>query len=445
MSQTDISPAGTFNGDITTTNICENIQAEGLSYSYWRKRIFFSILVGYAVFYLVRQNFTMAIPYLQSELGYSKAEIGMIVSTGAIIYGVGKAFAGLFGDSSNARYFMSAGLLGTSIVSFLLGFSTTWTTLLILYTTSMCFQSMGAPSCARLLTYWFSPKEIGTKWAMWNSSQQIGAATIVAVSPFIMTEFGWRYVFFVPGIFCALCALILLNRLRDTPESLGLPSIEAHHGLVEIHEVDNAKLTKKEIFQQVIGNKLIWYVCSANFFVYIVRLFVLTWAPTFLSEFKDSSLQVAGLQTAMFDIAGIFGGIVAGYLSDKVFEGRRGRVSFFCMLGLTLSVLFLWQSPIDQKWLHFLGMMLIGLLVTGPQILAGVAAVDFASKKAAGAANGLAGTFGYLGAAVSGVGVGLVVDNYGWDTAFAAVAICALLSAFFFSLTWNHRAKVLDK
>jgi sugar phosphate permease len=115
------------------------------------------------------------------------------------------------------------------------------------------------------------------------------------------------------------------------------------------------------------------------------------------------------------------------------------------MVALAVSIVFLWQSPIDQKWQHFLGMMLIGFLVTGPQILVGVAASDFASKKAAGAASGLTGTVGYLSTTVAGVGVGVIVDKSGWDAAFASIAVCALLSAFFFSLTWNHRAKVLDK
>ena len=86
----------------------------------------------------------------------------------------------------------------------------------------------------------------------------------------------------------------------------------------------------------------------------------------------------------------------------------------------------------------------IGFLVSGPQILVGVAATDFASKKAAGAASGLTGTFGYLGTAVTGVGIGAIVDYSGWDYAFLLVAVSGVLSAFFFCLTWNHRSKVLD-
>lgn len=433
------------NSDEIPGSTLNRVASGGRTYSYWRRRIMLSIIGGYAAFYLLRTNFTMAIPLLERDLGYSKADIGIIISTGAILYGLGKGIAGLLGDRSNARYFMSIGLLGSAIVSFCLGLSTSWMMLFLLYTINMCFQSMGWPPCARLLTHWFSPKEIGTKWALWNTSQQIGGALVLIISPYVMSSFGWQYVFYVPAVFCVGFAFLLFERLRDSPESLGLPPIEAHHGLMEAHEIDDSRLSTKEIFHQVTKNKLVWYVCGANFFVYIVRMFMFNWAPTFLSEFKGSSLKLAGWQAAMFDITGMFGGIVAGYLSDKVFAGRRGRVGFLYMIVLAFSIVFLWYSPVTQKWQHFLSMMLIGFLVTGPQILVGVAASDFASKKAAGAASGLTGTVGYLGAAVSGYGVGLIVDKYNWDAAFAAVTVCSLISALLFALTWNHRSKVLDK
>ena len=110
---------------------------------------------------------------------------------------------------------------------------------------------------------------------------------------------------------------------------------------------------------------------------------------------------------------------------------------------LFLCVLILWQSPADATWLHFLGMALIGFLVTGPQIVVGVAATDFASKKAAGAASGLTGTVGYIGTAFTGYGMGYIVDHYGWDLAFYFISISALLSALCFCLTWKHRSKIL--
>ena len=418
-----------------------------LAYQYWRIRIMYSMMTGYAGFYLLRQNFTMAIPSMQSELGYSKIQIGLIITLAAIVYGLGKGLSGLLSDRSNARYFMTFGLLMSAVMNFFMGMSSSLTVLTVLWTLNSVFQSMGWPPCARLLTHWFSPKEIATKWALWNTSQQIGGGIVLISAPFLIEHFGWRYVFYAPSIFCILLAIFLFNRLRDTPESLGLPSIESHHGLVDdADSEEDERLSMRQImFDKVMKNKLVWYVCFANFFLYIVRMAVFNWAPTFLREFKGSSLHVAGWQAAAFDLTGMFGGIVAGYLSDKVFRGHRGQVGAIFMILSCLCVVLLWKSPVESVWLHFVGMMAIGFLVSGPQILVGVAATDFASKKAAGAASGLTGTFGYLGTAITGVGIGFIVDYSGWDYAFLLVAVSALLSAFFFALTWNHRAKVLEE
>jgi sugar phosphate permease len=91
-----------------------------------------------------------------------------------------------------------------------------------------------------------------------------------------------------------------------------------------------------------------------------------------------------------------------------------------------------------------LTMMVLGFLVYGPQVLAGVASADIASKKADGMAHGLTGTFAYLGTALSGIGVGWIVDQYGWNGGFMFFITAAFLSTFFFSLTWGYRAKVLE-
>lgn len=415
----------------------------GRSYRYWRLRIMYSMMVGYAGFYLVRQNFTMAVPFFQSELGYTKTQIGAVISVAAILYGLGKGLSGILSDRSNARYYMSIGLFLSSIVSFFIGFSDSLTMIMILWTLNSVFQSAGWPPCARLLTHWFSAKEIGTKWAMWNMSQQIGGAAVLVLSGYLIEHFGWRYVFFIPALLSIGVSLFLINRLRDTPESLGLPSIEEHHGL-DASSVSKENLSTREIINTVFKNKLVWYVCVANFFVYVVRMSIFNWGPTFLQEFKGSSIQTSGWQTAGYDIAGMFGGLIAGQLSDRYFKGHRGRVGAIFMLLLGACCIFLWKSPMGATSLHFAGMMMIGFFVTGPQILVGVAASDFASKKAAGAASGFTGTVGYLGTAFAGVGIGALVEYSGWDAAFIAIVISSVISAFFFALIWNHRSKTLD-
>jgi len=428
------------NQDIKQTN------EQPCSYSYWQLRIMCSIMLGYACFYLLRQNFTVAMPFIETELGYSKIQIGSIISTAAVIYGLGKGISGMISDRCNARYFMTFGLFMSAIMNLCAGFSSGLTMLMFCWSMNSVFQSMGWPPCARLLTHWFSPKEIATKWALWNTSQQIGGFVVLIAAPFLIKFLGWRSVFYAPGVMCLFLSIFLFSRLRDTPESLGLPSVEKFNNLPNQKHVDadSEMPFKTLLWEKIFKNKLVWYVCFANFFLYIVRMSIFYWAPTFLREFKNGSLYMASWQSALFDLAGMFGGIVAGYLSDKVFNSHRGPVGTIFMVAAACCVVFLWKSPSDAAFLHFIGMALVGFLISGPQILVGVAATDFSSKRAAGAASGMTGVFGYIGTAITGVGVGTLVEYSGWDSVFLMITISAIMGAFFFALTWNHRAKVLD-
>jgi phosphoglycerate transporter family protein len=438
--------------------VCEDIvidQVEPLSksqslekgtYKYWQIRILYSMAFGYATFYLVRQNFSMAIPAISADLGYSKTQLGLIITIWSIIYGVGKFLNGYFSDRSNARYFMSLGLLGSALTSLVMGWGTSLYFFGAIWAFNAWFQSMGWPPVSRLLTHWFGPQELGTKWGITNLSHQIGGAIIAVLAGYLIQHYGWQSAFLIPSIIALGIALLLFNRLRDTPESLGLPSIEKHLNLVKgQEEINEENLPTNEILKRIFCNKLLWYVCLGNMFLYVVRMGVFNWAPTFLKELKGASLASSGWQVAAFEIAGMVGGVCAGWISDKIFSGRRGPVSFLYMLALIFCLVYFWFVPAGYDGLNAIAMTAVGFLVYGPQVLVGVAAADFASKKAVGMAVGLTGTFGYLGSALSGVCVGWIADQYGWDGGFIFFIVSAIMGASCFILTWRHRAKVLER
>lgn len=415
-------------------------------YSYWQLRILYSMAFGYAAFYLVRQNFSMAIPAISADLGYSKTQLGFVITIWSIIYGVGKFLNGYFSDRSNARYFMSLGLLGGALTSLVMGWGSGIAFFSVIWAFNAWFQSMGWPPVSRLLTHWFSPTELGTKWGITNLSHQIGGAIIAILAGYLIEEYGWRSAFFVPSLIALVMVVLLFNRLRDTPESLGLPSIEKYSGLVNEKKASTAdsNMNIRELFATIAYNKGLWLVCFGNMFLYVVRMGVFNWAPTFLKELKGASLTSSGWQVASFEVAGMLGGIAAGWISDKLFEGRRGPVSFLYMICMVASLFYFWFVPAGYDLLNTLAMTAVGFLVYGPQVLVGVAAADFASKKAVGMAVGLTGTFGYIGSAISGVCIGWIADNYGWDGGFIFFIISAMLACLCFALTWNNKAKVLE-
>ncbi len=421
-------------------------KAEVSLYAYWRFRILFATMFGYATFYLIRLNYSAVIPTLQLEFGHSYYELGMTTSIFCAVYAFGKLINGYICDRSNPRYIMTIGLVGSAIVNLFMGYGESLTFLYVCWAINGWFQSMGWPPVARLLTHWFSSPELATKWAIWNCSQPIGGAITFLASTYLISYFGWQSAFFFPAILSLGVSVLLFNRLRDIPQSLGLPPVEVYKNLVhkdDANEEDH--MGTKEILLRVFTNKIVWFVSLANLFLYVVRLGAFTWAPTFMQKMKGSSLIESGYQTAGFEIAGLCGGLLAGWLSDVVFKGRRGPVSCIYMAVLTLALFCFWKAPGGYMWLDTILLFGVGFLIYGPQVLVGVAAAEFASKKAAGTATGLTGAFGYAGGIFGAAGIGKIADIWGWSGGFMFFIASALLGLFFFALTWTQRAKVLEK
>jgi OPA family glycerol-3-phosphate transporter-like MFS transporter len=239
----------------------------------------------------------------------------------------------------------------------------------------------------------------------------------------------------------------LFNRLRDTPKEVGLPPVEEYKGDV-IHVADHydERITFKEVITTVLANKLVWYMAIANMCLYIPRIGLFFWAPFFLKEYKGVTLVIAGMQLVSLEVASVLGGIAAGWVSDKIFNGRRGPVGTFCLIGSAIFLYTLLKIPTGYPFLDTLILMIIGFLLNGSQVLNGVATADFASKRAVGVATGITGIVAYAGAAIaSGAIFGKVVEMYGWEGGFTVFILTSVIGAFFFALTWNNRAKVLDE
>jgi len=432
-----------FRSVIILKNTKKVVSNEGFcreSYRRWRNKILVSVIIGYAMFYLVRQNFTMAMPFMLEEQGYKLTDLGYVVGAFSFIYGIGKLINGYLSDRSNARYFMPIGLAISAILSLIMGFGPSLFFIGLFYAANGWFQSMGWPPVARMITHWFSSKELGTKWALGASSHQIGGAVVAIFASWLISTYSWEYAFFIPGIIALFGSFILVKHLRDRPEDVGLPSVEVYKGEKNFVE-DDSRITFKELIVRVFQNKLLWYVSFANCFLYVVRAGIFNWAPMFLRQAKGSNAMAAGYQVGAYEIAGLAGGLAAGWISDNMFKGRRGPVGTYFMLGLSLPMIYLWIAPFDSQLLDTVALAIAGFLVYGPQVLVGVASADFASKRAVGVANGFAGTFAYIGVGISSVVIARIVSDWGWDAGFIFFVICSLIGAFFFSLTWNHSAR----
>ena len=398
-------------------------------YRHWQRRILFSTIVGYAMFYFVRKNLSIAMPGLGKELGISKADLGLFLTLHGLLYGLSKFANGVLGDRSNARTFMAAGLLLSAIVNVFFGFSSAVFTLGGLWMLNGWVQGMGFPPCARLMTHWFSPKELATHFSIWNTSHSIGAGLVVVLCGYL-AAYNWRLCFFVPAGLAILTSLFLLGSLPDTPPSLGLPEVEG------TEQAANAEGFSSALLKQVFGNPYIWLLALGSFCVYIVRYAVLDWGPTFLTEMKHIKLTHSGWMVAGFEVSGVAGMLICGWLTDRVFGGRGARLCVISMALAGVSVLLFWKLASQSLWLNLLLLCLAGFFIYGPQALVGIVVANLATKRLAATAIGFTSLFSYASTLVSGWGLGVLVDHYGWTTALAGLTAVAALGTLLFALVW---------
>jgi OPA family glycerol-3-phosphate transporter-like MFS transporter len=423
----------------------ERLPAEQITPAYRRLRwqILESTFIGYATFYFVRNNLPVVSKEMGQALGYDKSQIGDILAMTAIAYGLGKFLMGALSDRSNPRYFMAAGLVLTAACNFAFGASGSYGIHLTLWTLNGFFQGMGWGPCGRSLGHWFSVRERGTTFAVWNIAHNVGGGLVGMIAAYSAMQFGWRYAFYVPAVLALVCAAYILVRLRDTPQSEGLPPVEEFkNDYPTTHSGDHERElgTRELLVKNVLTNRVIWLFAAANFFVYIVRYSLLDWGPTYLKEVKLADLGQGGMSTLVFEFAGIASTLLIGWYSDRV-GGRRGMVSLLCMIPIFGAFSGIILTPPGHLWIDMMLFGVIGFFVYPPVMLLGVAGLDFTSKKAVGTAAGFIGLFGYLGRTVQGKGLGWLAQYHGWDAALYAMLGATVVSIVLLAFTWNLRPR----
>jgi sugar phosphate permease len=409
------------------------------SYAYHRPRILFWSTAGYATFYFVRKNLPVAMPLMMDQLGLSKTAMGIVITVHGVTYGVSKFLNGIIADRANARFFMALALIAAAIINVCFGMSTTIFFFGLFWILNGWFQGMGYPPCARLLSHWFSPKELATKMSYWNASHAFGGGGILILCGWLVVHYGWQSCFYVPAVIALAVAGLLLANLRDTPESVGLPPV-AGTRLTKVDEVESTVEFKQFLWDRVFSNKYIWLVSIANFFVYTIRFAAYDWGPTLLKETKGIEIEHAAWMIAGFEFAGLAGMLVTGYLTDRVFRGRAVPLCLICMLLCGLSIFLFWQLPPHHMIINETLLCLIGFFVYGPQALVAVVVVNLATKRAAATAVGLTSIFGYASTVLSGYGLGWLVQHHGWPPAFAALIGIAAVGAMFFAAALPAKA-----
>ena len=437
----------------------DQLPEEQIADSYKRRRwqVFAGIFMGYAAYYLVRKNFSLAMPYLLT-LGFDKSELGLAFSFNATAYGFSKFIMGGISDRSDARKYMALGLALASLAIMLAGTAFGMSNIVWMALFQFLIGwlgGMGWPAGARIITHWFSAKERAMKVSLWNTSHNVGGGLLgvitgwgvtFALSMGLSTGLSHQLgIFWLPAAIAILVSLTVFLLLRDTPQSCGLPSIETYKNNYPPNyskKSETVLKTREIFFKYVFRNKILWIVAIANAFVYFVRYGVLDWSPTYLMEVKHYSIKEMGFAYSLYEWAAIPGTILCGYLSDTIFKRKRA-ITTICYMALVAAMLVVYWTNADSKLIDSIALVGIGFLIYGPVMLIEVQALDITPKNAAGAAAGLAGFFGYVfGTSIlANIVMGRVVQSFGWNSGFKMLIAACFITILLMAITYWHEKR----
>lgn len=439
------------------------VPAEKVQETYGRYRIqaLLSVFLGYLAYYIVRNNFTLSTPYLKEHLDLSATQIGLLSSCMLIAYGISKGIMSSLADKASPKVFMACGLILCAIVNVGLGFSTGFWIFAALVVFNGLFQGMGVGPSFITIANWFPRKERGRVGAFWNISHNVGGgivAPIVGAAFAILGSEHWQSAsYIVPAGVAVLFAFIVLMLGKGSPRQEGLPALEQM--MPEEKVVLNARhavqapenMSAFQIFcTYVLRNKNAWYVSLVDVFVYMVRFGMISWLPIYLLTEKHFSKEEMSVAFLFFEWAAIPSTLLAGWLTDKLFKGRRMPLAMICMALIFVCLIGYWKS--ESLLMVTIFAAIVGCLIYVPQFLASVQTMEIVPNFAVGSAVGLRGFMSYIFGASLGTSLfGVMVDKMGWHGGFyllmgeLSAASCSATSLIAGRWNLSNSGKMLSK
>lgn len=414
-----------------------------------RWRVFASITIGYAFYYIIRQSYSVIKKPLLASGIVDPAQVGFIGSVFFVTYGLGKFTNSFLSDRMNNKRFFAFGLFMSSLTMTCMGLVNSFVPLAVLWGINGWFQSYGAGPSIVSLNQWFSNKERGTLYGVWFTSHNLGSSFAYFAIAAIVGAYSWSMGFISAGIISLVGTVFIYLGMSDRPETHGLPNGAVYYGEKTQEEVDKMKNQSVGSMQwnAVIKNPAVWVLGLSSLCVYIARYAVESWGVVYLTASKGYDIMGAAGVMAYMQVAGIFGALLCGWISDRFFNSKRNMPALIYGLLYTASIAgFVWAPQsfyTDLFCMTFYGFTM-GALVC---YMGGLMAVDIVPKRVTGAAMGMIGLLSYAGATcqelvtgmlmtVSGTGADKVYDFGAAPTFWVAAALIATLLPI---LVWNAK------
>lgn len=402
----------------------------------------------YAAMYMGRYNISFTNKSLSDAYGWDKTQIGTIISAALTIYGLSAIFNGPIADKIGGRKAMLIGAVGTVVFNFLFGLGAYMGFLgrgemMIAYFAAVWslnsyFQSYSALALIKVNSGWFHISERGVFSAIFGTMIQSGRALVYIIGPLLVLWLPWQWMFFVPSMIVAVMALLTYKAVRNGPEECGHPPLDVQ----DASSGDTDPVSVKYVLKKVFTNPVTLTIVVAEFCTGFVRHGFEQWFPRYMLEAQKLPLNSPVFQKGALGVvlAGIVGAFFAGTASDWIFKGRRTPVAFLGYFTQVLCLAVIWKAP-SINWVIVAFILNSFSISIVHSMLSGTASMDFGGKKAAATAAGAFDGMQYIGGAFVGVGMGYMLERFGWSIWGPSMIGFSVIGAILMLVLWNARPK----
>jgi len=405
-------------------------------------RLIWTIWLTYGAFYFCRTNISAAVPGLKASadvggMGLSELQVGYILASLKIAYGIGQLFNGQFSEQVSPRKLLAFGMLCSAALNVLFGFGTGFYFLLFVWACNGYCQSLGWTPCVRVLANWIPVLRRGKAIGIVGTGYQVTAGLTYVVAGQAAEYYGWRGAFYVPSAILVAAAIIMLLFLEESPRQ------ETEDGRVAENRTSVARERGSWLGNLLVtlSNPSLWLLGLSLGLLNACRYGFIDWGLTHLKEVQGTGVGRASLKYAVLPIGAVAGSYLAGWATDRFFGGRRAPT--ICLLLFLLAALSLGYDAVARMSVEGTLVLLvcIGFCIYGPQVLlVGTAPADLARRGTSAAAAGFVNFMGYMGAASGDAVTGLILESYDWQMAIYFWASCAFVAALTSAALWNASA-----
>ena len=303
---------------------------------------FWSTCVLWTFYYFLRQLPSMTMLHMGREWGYSRSELGTLVSLLAFSYAASKFCSGMMADYCNPKLLSCGGLLLSALASLCFPLLHHPAYSYIMVVMLGLAEGGGWPGCAQILQAWYSPSEKGTRWAIVSLSGNFAAAVLPLMVAYItQLALPWWYIYYILGSAATVVVMA-------TSYTLFMPSDGnwKDRNVSDGKGKNDSKPQHRPSYYEVFTNVKLWCLCGYNFILLCIRYSVINWSQMYFVEHAQQSTSYATGAMGLYQIGGMVGSLAAGAASDWL-------IKKVCTARLQQGALqFLWGLYFRRFW-HF--------------------------------------------------------------------------------------------